>query len=48
MRTVKIKKDDYCFLGYWEDGIKMDLKEIGWGVQSGFTWLRIGMVGRLL
>jgi hypothetical protein len=32
-----------------EDGIKMDLREIGWGgVWSGFTWLRIGTVGRLL
>jgi hypothetical protein len=32
----------------WEDGIKMDLGEIGWGVWSGFTWLRIGIVGGLL
>jgi hypothetical protein len=32
----------------WEDGIKMDLEEIGWGVWIGFTWLRIGTVGRLL
>jgi hypothetical protein len=34
----------------WEDGIKMDLGEIGWGggVWSGFTWLRIGTIGRLL
>jgi hypothetical protein len=32
----------------WEDGIKMDLREIGWGVWSGFTWLRIGIVGGLL
>jgi hypothetical protein len=32
----------------WEDGIKLDLREIGWGVWSGFTWLRIGMVGGLL
>jgi hypothetical protein len=32
----------------WEDGIKMDLGEIGWGVWSGFTWLRIGTVGGLL
>jgi hypothetical protein len=31
-----------------EDGIKMDLREIGWGVWSGFTWLRIGAVGGLL
>jgi hypothetical protein len=32
----------------WEDGIKMDLTEIGWGLWSGFTWLRIGTVGGLL
>jgi hypothetical protein len=32
----------------WEDGIKMDLSEIGWGVWSGFTCLRIGTVGGLL
>jgi hypothetical protein len=32
----------------WEDVIKMNLREIGWGVRSGFTWLRIGTVGGLL
>jgi hypothetical protein len=32
----------------WEDGIKMDLREIGWGVWNGFTWLRIGIAGGLL
>jgi hypothetical protein len=32
----------------WEDGIKMDLGEIGWGVWSGFIWLRIGTIGGLL
>jgi hypothetical protein len=32
----------------WEGEIKMDLREIGWGVWSGFTWLRIGIVGGLL
>jgi hypothetical protein len=32
----------------WEDEIKMDLKEIGWGGWSGFIWLRIGTVGGLL
>jgi hypothetical protein len=32
----------------WEDGLKMDLRETGWGVWSGFTWLRIGIVGGLL
>jgi hypothetical protein len=39
----------------WEDWIKMDLREIGWGegvcvcvcVERGFTWLRIGATGRL-
>jgi hypothetical protein len=26
----------------WEDNIKMDLSEVGWGVQAGLIWLRIG------
>jgi hypothetical protein len=30
----------------WEDGIKMDPGGIGWGMWSGFTWLRT--VGGLL
>jgi hypothetical protein len=36
--------------GRWEDEIKVDLMEIGWGggVWSGFAWLRIGTVGGLL
>jgi hypothetical protein len=32
----------------WENGIKMDLLEIGWNMWSGFTWLRIGSGGGLL
>jgi hypothetical protein len=32
----------------WDDGTKMDLREIGWGGWSGFIWLRIGVVGGLL
>jgi hypothetical protein len=32
----------------WEDGIKMDLRETGWGVWSGFSWLRIGTGDGLL
>jgi hypothetical protein len=32
----------------WEYGMKMDLREIGLGVWSGFTWLRIGIAGGLL
>jgi hypothetical protein len=32
----------------WEVEIMMDLGEIGCGMWSGFTWLRIGTVGGLL
>jgi hypothetical protein len=32
----------------WEDGIRMNLREIGWGVWSGSSWLRIGTGGGLL
>jgi hypothetical protein len=34
----------------WEDGVKMDLREIGWGRWGwiGSTWLRIGIIGVLL
>jgi hypothetical protein len=33
----------------WEDGIKMDLRvTLGGGGWKGCTWLRIGIVGRLL
>jgi hypothetical protein len=32
----------------WEDGIKTDLREIGFGVWIGFDWFRIGTGGRLL
>jgi hypothetical protein len=32
----------------WEDSIKMDLREVGWGAQTGFIWLRIGTGGGLL
>jgi hypothetical protein len=32
----------------WDDGMKMDLREIGLGVWSGLSWLRIGTVGGLL
>jgi hypothetical protein len=26
----------------WENNIKMDLQEVGWGTWTGFCWLRIG------
>jgi hypothetical protein len=29
-------------------GIRMDLRQIGWGVWIGFDWLRIGTGGELL
>jgi hypothetical protein len=32
----------------WEDNIKMDLQEVGWGTWIGLIWLRIGTVGGLL
>jgi hypothetical protein len=32
----------------WEDGMKMDLRKIGCGVWSGFTWSRKGIIGGLL
>jgi hypothetical protein len=32
----------------WKDGIRTDLREIGWGVWSGFSWLGIETSGGLL
>jgi hypothetical protein len=32
----------------WEDGIKIELGEIGWGVWSRFTWLGMGIASVLL
>jgi hypothetical protein len=32
----------------WEDNIKMDLQEVGWGAWTGLIWLRIGAGGWLL
>jgi hypothetical protein len=32
----------------WEDNIKMDLREVGWGAQTRLIWLRIGTGGGLL
>jgi len=29
----------------WEDNIKMDLQEVGYGVWNGSSWLRIGTGG---
>jgi hypothetical protein len=32
----------------WEDNIKMDLREVGWGAWTESIWLRIGTGGELL
>ena len=32
----------------WEDNIKVDLQEVGCGVGTGLSWLRIGTGGRHL
>jgi hypothetical protein len=32
----------------WEDNIKMDVQEVGWGAWTGLIWLRIGTGGGLL
>jgi hypothetical protein len=32
----------------WVDNIRMDLGEVGWGMWTGFIWLRIGTGGELL
>jgi hypothetical protein len=32
----------------WEDNIKMDLREVGWGAWTGSIWLRIGTGGGVL
>jgi len=32
----------------WEDNIKMDLQEIGWGTRTGLIWLRVWTGGGLL
>ena len=32
----------------WEDNIKMDLQEVGGGVGTGWSWLRIGTGGEHL
>jgi hypothetical protein len=32
----------------WENNIKMDLREVGWGAWTGSIWLRIGTGSWLL
>jgi len=35
-------------MGRWEDNIKTDLQEVGWGAWTGLIWLRLGTGGRYL
>jgi hypothetical protein len=52
--TVLVRKPEgWRLLGRqrrrWEEGIRMDIEEIGWGeVWSGLNWLWIGTDGVLL
>jgi hypothetical protein len=46
MMSFIICTDPQISLGRW--GMWHAWKEIGWGVWSGFNWLRIGASGRLL
>jgi hypothetical protein len=32
----------------WEDGVRMDLRRLAWGVWIGYDWLRTGTGGGLL
>jgi hypothetical protein len=32
----------------WEDNIRMDLREVGWEVWTGFIWFRTGTSDELL
>jgi len=32
----------------WEDNIKMDLQEVGWGMRTSLIWLRRGTVRGIL
>jgi hypothetical protein len=32
----------------WEDGIRMDLREMAWGVWIGFDWLKMGTGGGMM
>jgi hypothetical protein len=32
----------------WEDNLKIDPREAGWGAWTGLSWLRIGTGGGLL
>jgi len=32
----------------WEDSIRIDVREIGWNMWTGFIWPRIGTSGGLL
>jgi hypothetical protein len=48
MKTVEGKRSLGRPRRRWEDGIRMDFRETGLGVRTGFDWLRTGTGGGLL
>jgi hypothetical protein len=46
LERLKIITDTTVTRQRWEDIIKMDLQEVGWGTWTGLTWLRRGTCGR--
>jgi hypothetical protein len=47
-RALMGKREGRRPLGRWEDNIKMDLRDTGWGAWTGSIWLRIERGGGLL
>jgi hypothetical protein len=46
--TISVGKPEGRPRRRWEDGIRMDFREIDWGMWIGFDWLRIGTGGEVL
>jgi hypothetical protein len=47
-RECKENRPLGCPRHRWEDNIKKNLQEVGWGSWTGLIWLRIGTGGGLL
>jgi hypothetical protein len=48
IRKPEAKRPLWGYRHRWEDNIKMNLREVGVRVQSGFSWLKTRSVGRPL
>jgi hypothetical protein len=46
--AATLRIGDRSSIHRWEDNIKMDLHQVGWGAWTGLIWLRIGKGGRTL